>query len=521
MDVYWLVPITGKGVYPIGTPISTLILTSTPRWHHRQAKTTIVVWDIQTGVVIRRTDTKYCNKILFHGDQRIITLVQSDKDFSVYDVLNGTQLLQGAIQSLQDSQLGAYWIYEDALQFTISTNIDGKCIIKTYKYQKTSTPSLCVLSSFFVPTYKGRFSFSPVSFHGSFITATEVIILDIQNSKLLLYTKVAQSVYPLLGYFSPDGCFFACGIEHRIFVWQNTPTGYLHWSSLRPRLPFQGFSWSPTSTSILCWGSWGIQLLHLGDHPSPLFPDRIEPERKWGDHLVAYSTDWTHIAVTQEGNSIITVLDCLSGTTKWLVDTDMHILEIKMAGNTIFVVDEHQIGSWDLKPGGIVSGIHELLAIGADVKYLTISHDFSWVAFTRGRELLLYGIKPQDFPESIFQGIDSTTIQFSPNENQLWFTISDDTTSKTIVKLDIENWNPAGGVEKHPKHGLSWTNLFSPCGHYIGIDSGWVTDPRGNKLLWLPPHWRAKNQGEVRWKGDFLAFVGNHHPTPIIIKFQS
>ena len=522
MDAYWHVPIPGEKTHSVEiSPASIFTLISIPRWNNWQTKTTLIVWDIWTGAIIQEAETKHCNKILFCGDQRIITLVQTDQDFYIYDVLNSTQLLWGTIQPSQGTGLGTYWVHDNTLQFTTSTKIGGQFVINTYKLQQTSTPPLHELSSFPVQPHKGGFSFSPVSLHASFVTNTEVVILDVQNSKCLLYTEVTQLVCPPLAHFSPDGCFFACGTQHEIYIWQNTPTGYMLWSSLRPRLPFQEFSWSPISISILCWGLRGIQLVHPGDHPNSLSLDGTKPERKSGNHLVAYSTDWAYVATAQQGDGVVTILDGISGTTQWLINTDMQILEIKITNNTIFVVDKYKLASWHLEPGGIVSGTHEPLAIVANVEYLALSHDCSWIAFVRGRELFLYDIKAQKISESIWQNIDPTNIQFSPDGCQLWFTTHGGSTGDFCMRLDIEGWNSVGGAWKCLKVGLPWINLFSPSGYYIGIDSGWVVDSRGRKLLWLPPHWRAKHWGEVRWEGDFLAFVGYYHQKPVIIEFQS
>ena len=185
-------------------------------------------------------------------------------------------------------------------------------MINIYELQPTSTPPFHMLSSFSVPYCAGTFSFSPVSFHASFITSARVVILDIQNSKFILDAKVAREGDRLPGQFSPNGCFFACqGSGHEICIWQNTPTTYVLWGILRHRLPVKGFSWSPTSFSILCWANEGIHLLH----PSPLSPDGGEPNNLHKGHLVAYSPDQTQIAITQQRDSIVTILDSISGTT--------------------------------------------------------------------------------------------------------------------------------------------------------------------------------------------------------------
>lgn len=68
----------------------------------------------------------------------------------------------------------------------------------------------------------------------------------------------------------------------------------------------------------------------------------------------------------------------------------------------------------------------------------------------------------------------------------------------------------------------SWTNLFSPHGWHVqvGRDAEWVMDSTGKKLLWLPLSWRMNWWFDVRWNGNFLAFVDRNLPDPIIIEVQ-
>ena len=501
-----------KQIHSIDHHISILILVFITREGDK-----LVVWDVQAGVIIRVINAGRCDKILFHGDQRIITLVQMDEDFYIYDALNNTQLFR-------ESGFGTHWAYEDTLQFATSSETDGKLMINIYELQKTSNPPFQTLSSFPIPPYEGTFSFSPVSFHASFITKTRVAILGIQDSKILLDTKVAQSD-PLSGQFSPDGCFFACEmLENEISIWQNTPTGYVSLSILRPRLSFWGFSWSPTSISILCWGTEGIQLLHPKNYSSPLPPGEDEPDSQQGGHLVSYSTDWVHIAIAQQGDSIVTVLDYLSGTIKCAINTEMEIQELKIIDNTVFVADVHKLASWNLEEDGIIQRACETLAISASAEHLTLSHDCSQIAFRWGGQVSLYDIKTQKIIKSV-KCDPPSDIRLSPDGYQLWVTAFGGPYggpfSHYLVKLEVmEDWRFVHVTRENLENEWSWIDLFSSYGFHVRLGSGWVVDSRDRKVLWLPPHWRVKDCEEVRWEDNLLAFVGSHHPVPIIIEFQ-
>ena len=453
----------------------------------------------------------------------MITLVHEDQDFYMYDTLSNVQLFQCEILPSQGSGFGAYWVFEDTLRFAMSHQTGGRLMINICELQQTLTPPFCVVSLFQVPPHEGEFSFSPVSFHASFVTQTEVIILDVQDSKLLLHTTVVLKYSLPLGQFSPNGCFFIYEtLESEICVWQNTATGYIPWSTLRPRLPIEGFSWSPTSLLILCWCTGGILLLHPGNHPSSPSPDRNNTNRQQGVYLVGYSTDRMHIIIVQKGDGVVTVLNCLSGTMQLCTNTDMQIQDIQIIDNTIFVVDMHKLASWDLEAGGLTSGIHKTLAISADAEHLTLSNDCSQIAFIRESGVFLYDVKSQEILKSFEHYKWPTDIRFSPDGHQLWVIKRNGLFfGDYLVKLDMaEDWTSVTITSEILQNPSSWANLFSPHGYHFRIGSEWVLGSGDRKLLWSPPHWREEGWDKVRWEGNFMALVGGHNPVPITIEFQ-
>ena len=143
---------------------------------------TLTVWDIQTGVIILGNVAVDSSEIMFHGDGRAVTIDQSDQHHTL-DVLSGKSLCR---VDVLPSMLGAHWTHKNSLQFATYTEVDAEHTIHIYELQPTSAPPLHILSSFPVPPHDGGFSFSPVSFHASFSTETEVTILDVQDSKVLL-----------------------------------------------------------------------------------------------------------------------------------------------------------------------------------------------------------------------------------------------------------------------------------------------------------------------------------------------
>ena len=529
MDVCWPVTI-GEKTNPIGTHTFIPILISMTR-QHGALSATLVVWDVQTGVIVGTVDLVPSGRIVFHGDQRTITLI-SDSLFYTYDALNGTYLYKGEV-TLWSSQLGTHWSHGDTLWFVASPRAVGEPVVNIYELKPTLSHPVNIISSFPVPPYEGEFSFSPVSFHGSFFNGAKLVILDVRDSKLLLHTTVGRwASRSSPGQFSHDGTLFACGISmHEIRIWQNTPTGYVFWSSLKPQLQLRGFSWSPTSTLILCWCQGGILVLHPGNNLGSLSPNRDNPKSPQRDHVVACSADQTYIAMARKEDSVVMVLNCCSGATQQFINMDMQIQEIKIVNNTVFVMDTRKLVSWDLKVGGAVDGAHgvegvisdETLVIDAYAEHLTLSYDCSQIAFFSAGRVFLYDVKTQEILKSFKQEARPFDIQFSPNGHQLWFPTASSIyySRNQLLKLDmVEDWGSVEVIGEVLVDEWAWVNLFSPHGFHVEMGSGWVVGPRDSKIFWLPPNWRVNYGREVKWEGDYLALVAGHNLTPIIIEFQ-
>ena len=526
----------GSNHWLVVFPVSASTLTSVPRGESSY----IPVWDVQTGVAIINLDIGTFGKLLFSGDCRTITLLDKNGTFSTYDGVNGTYICKGEFPASPRFLPGVHWAHEESFRLSTSSESDGKLTVNIQEFQPTSTPPFHVVESFPVSLHDGKISFSRVSFHASFTTETGVVILDLRDSRTLLQAGPAHSLYIPPGHFSPDGCFFACGTqEGEICIWKNSPANYVPWSTLRPRLPFWEFSFSPTS-SILAWGPGGLQLLEPGNHPAVPSPDKLEHRQQGGTHLVAYSVDGMHIATVRRGDRVVTVLGALSNTPRRSFDTNMRILDIKIVGDAIFVADGHKLVSWGLETGEPVHD-DETAAIAASTPdpYLALSDDCSQIAFADNwalsyhneMEISLYNVQTQRILCSHTTWGPVEDIRFSPDGRQLWFATCFDSVITNLVKLGMGEDGEFVVVTKTPigdkrSDGVLWANLFSShawrCGgKFRWTTFEWVADSGGNKLLWLPIGWRVEESQDVRWDGNFLAFVGSDYPDLIVMEFQS
>ena len=481
--------------------------------------------DTQTGVVIKEFNIEGCDKIMFHGDQRTITLIQ-DQYIHTYDALDGSQLWEGRADSSPHTELGAHWTNGDTLWFATTFESDGESVVNVHRLQPAG-PLLVVYSFPSLPQSK-YFSFSPVSFHASFATEDGFTIFDVQDSKLLLQTRADHSYNPSSGQFSPDGCFFSCEpLHHEILIWQNASTGYVPWRSLRLRFSHAEYLWSPTSMSIMCWGEFGVWLLDPGNHPSPSLPNEVQPSKQYCNHLVAYSADRAYIATVQEDCGVVTVLNCLSGTSWQFTDTGMETQDIRIAENTIFVVDKHKLLGWAIETDMAIHGapnarkvtVDEILTTIGGEKVLTLSHDCSQIVLAKGWEVLIYNVKTQQVIHG-HRKRDSGDVRLSPDGLHMWFCTLDYHNYCFVELEGVGSRDHNQVIQGCKKDGQILFNRTSPCGYHVELDAKWVTDPSNRKLLWLSPSWRTSHWGGIRWDDNFLALLDHHHPGPIIIKFK-
>jgi len=422
--------------------------------------------------------------------------------FFIYDGLSGGALHGGQLQSPNNYQPYALWVYKESPHFATCYKTNGKLTIGIQGFQPTPNSLSSTFKSFPVPSINGDFSFSPVSFHASFVTETEVVVVDVRGSKILFHTKATEPLYNPPGQFSPNGSFLACKTwNDNIHIWRNTPTGYAPWSTLQPRLPFDGFSFSPTAILVLTWGIYGIQVLHPESSVSSPYPNKIKPLFRQANHLMACSVDGPYIVIAQKWDNAVMVLDSILGTTIQSIHVGMKIMAIGIVGGTILVAGRHRLTSWNLgvEGGAIVSCSHDIAPIGEYIQEagrLVLSNDCSQVAFASDGAVILYNITSQTI--LVKHVLDGTIldIQFSQDENLLYAcsckALSYDDATFYLAKFETGGVRCLASVTKGNREDKElWERFFPPSQKYHVESSKWVLDPSGHKCLWLPPHWRT------------------------------
>ena len=277
------------------------------------SRTIVVIWDTQTGTVVNALDDiqgEAFVRIEYSGDGGTITAIQRNRAFNTYNGRDYSRLCGGTLRPPRKHLVGILWAQGRSVRLSTSLN-DGKQLkIDIHEIQPSSTPPLTKVESFIVQSqsHQGNLSFSPACFHAALITETEVVILNVRNSQVLLRTKAPKPLYKAKGSFSLDGRLFACEtLTQEICVWENTPTGYSPKERLRPQSGFKGFKISPTATWILCWDQESIQLLD---------PDATISPPPSGDRAIDHSAN-----ETRDGPGISHAEYRIGDGAQWVMDS--------------------------------------------------------------------------------------------------------------------------------------------------------------------------------------------------------
>ncbi|KAF9784565.1 hypothetical protein BJ322DRAFT_1211500 [Thelephora terrestris] len=227
---------------------------------------TVDFWDTKTGTPTRILEIDGHDSFNAMFTPGVIAVVGIGGGIHTCDMGTGGLLWKGKITPSHNNQLGAQWVHNKSFRFATSSRSDGQLMVSICELQEAPNFSLPVVETFLVLPHHGEFSFCPISYHASFSTETEVTILDVRSSYILFRTEETSPLYRPPGRFSHDGSIFVCGtVENEIYVWKNTPNGYVPRGSLRPLLSFIGFAVSPVATSILSWGPEGLELFGFED----------------------------------------------------------------------------------------------------------------------------------------------------------------------------------------------------------------------------------------------------------------
>ncbi|KAF9645049.1 hypothetical protein BDM02DRAFT_3272001 [Thelephora ganbajun] len=324
-------------------------------------------------------------------------------------------------------------------------------------------------------------------------------IWDIRGSRYLLEEEGHFSLSPHC--FSPDGSLFAAPEGWGFQIWKYTSGRYARWRefSLRDRFAcpkFNSLRFSPTSSSLLGCLDGIVTLWRLGGPPI----DAHHDSRK---QFVILSRCSSYIVASHKEDCVVTITNLLSQTLPCVIDTGMAITELALTGNILLAVDSDTTAAWQLTEEGMVDGV---CADGRAEHGNTI-----WTIPTQPNSLCLH-VQDQaayivDWETPIYGYHTETGEALKPvllNSHRNHIGFSNDTSLDDLSKYGWDISSGGGGP-------LSWNTPRE----------GWVKDPEGNHLLWLPVEWRdperiASHDSTVVWF-DLAPHNGTFRT--VIIKF--
>ena len=517
------------------------------------SSTAIVIWDAQTGGVIRKIvheETHIGLILVWSLDGKIICILfkggNETKIVHTYDVASGERLFSSALQ-LSDTLpnwgfdiKAPLWDPRDKLP--LWAHGDTFWVMTTAKESKGWTvdvlgvgPTLTKVKSLslsfqFQPSIRAissttnrvsiehPFLCDPDSV-GKALTEIQHLIFDICNSRILLQ----EPGYYRHHTFSPDGGVFAAFDFHEdsLHIWRYTSGYYTQWKEIQQtQMPL---SISPTLSSILGHTYNLLHILHLDGSPTAHGKEHIVHSQPQD----AFPPDGTYIATANCQQSTITVTNLCSKnpSSSQLIETDLEISAMVLTGNILLVKGSGRIVAWLLTKDGVVDSISNNK--GAD--------------YTSS----LWSISLQDIASTIWVDQQQQSGGCG-NGCYLEFSVGDgvamirnfgdvihiyDTGSGRILGLD-------GALQDlgHPwyrLHTSSWdecdlyhrdshkNNKPPRCDWPVSKDTlqgGWVKDPEGKHQIWLPAHWRSA-WNDVDWFDKVTALRLRTSSGIVIIKF--
>ena len=470
------------------------------------SNTALIIWDIQTGGVAKTTrNTNTHNaSLLWSLDGRAIGIATMNgrgmgAHVYAYDVASGSMTqFPGVLRSGGRPHL---WAHNNFFQIMTAAQDGEACTVKIQIFEVG--PVLTRDESFPIQSGGGDIkieSYSPTTHHVSISTPSQLVILDVRNSRRLLKETGEFSLH----IFSTDGNLFAASQEGVVRIWKNTPGCYTPWKEYSYQDGGGSHSsllFSPTSSSILGLFGGILQVWRLYDHPTA--------PRDAHRQLAAISRDGTYIATAQQGHCTITITSLLSHTPSQFIDGYTKVQALVLVGNTLLVVGLETIVAWHLTEWGTVVGVlGDKRADQSDSVWI-IPRPLAYPpepTFSVGDQI--GAIKYNLLAPHVYHtetGEVLQPLQAPPHSSGLWHSLTDMCDGRHHLRYRRLGRYDARSDDNWP---LSRATLRE----------GWVKDPEGKHRLWLPLEWRTYNDGDWFYEVAILQlkFPGDKR---IVIRF--
>ena len=418
------------------------------------------------------------------------------------------------------------WTQGDSLRFATSF----ATTITIWETNFTSHPAPAVVEILSAPdgldhTEPGGVQFLSALRRLALAFEEKVQIWDARNSRYLLYSTDATFLPKIT--FSSNGHLFACQTARsEIYLWRESPTGYVLHNILSSGAVCSGLLLSHSGESIIAFGRtirlWQTKRSTTStSNVLPRTPQRMD------DFVLDFSHDATLAVIAMLKGSTIMVLDLESGVLRSTIDARMEVYGLRVIGNIFAVMGDQKITRWTLdgedhvphsevarkrsystiRLGGALRG--QALVSGS------ISPDFRHAAYavrSRGVTDVCLLCIGWDRPFTMLM-TERVVPWFTPSGSGLWWADERGVAREFELRAGIGVLKPARVGLEHPPVGYPWA---SSRGYQVTED-WWIRGPDGKRLLMLPPLWQSDGVFRM-WKEQFLALLHCGLPEPVILE---
>ena len=501
----------------------------------------IISWDIQTGGLMSsiKVDENFgtCQSITYSECGTMIGTLFTFLDIctiKTFNVITGTPISSGSFKE-RSTQV---WTHNGCLCFDLLKK--GLISILETPFNFELDKPLTIVQSLSTPDNfdsSSEFSFHPTLFYLAFLNSSTVEVWDLQNLRPLL-NPLQLSVYnPTL---SPDGLSFACTATSKLILWKRSPIGYESYQEI-PCISGENLDsmFFTIPHSLVFSPNGEFVLVHYGSHVVQLFqtetpvPSHSSDSASSSDKhnrnfTLDFSPDETLAVVARHHDKMITVLDLRVDAPQLIINADEEVLAVKVVKNTVLVVCERKVFTWDIPNG------KDAVDYRVDVSHSTwsttlrsgffpdaasISPDSHWICYASAVPSHL-NVNNLVTGEVIHQQIDfyPTMTQFTLDNDEVWCYSSNGHVEGGWKIIKEGKFDSAKLVPQEANGNLPIHPWQSTCGYGV-TDDGWILSPTGKKLFWLPHGWQL---GETvkRWSRHYLALLYGGLPEPIIIHLE-
>ena len=477
----------------------------------------IVIWDTQTGGVVRRIECEVTGdelELVWSLDGMTIGTISpwgsAVCPVHTYEVASGAIQSSGALQSLDPGQL---WAHEGSFRVMTTAEDYRGSMINIFEVGSALTR----VEQFPIQSYSSLGVFSPTTYRISVLIDNVLFVLDVRSSDVLLQ----ETGRHLRHSFSPDGTFFAALRSGYFFIWRYTSGNYTRWREFRQTSAALQFS--PTLSSVLSSNHARLHIFHL-DSPASLAMESVV--KTHGRLQETFSPDGTYIVTAHQGESIVAItnLDSRRPSPSQFIDTNLKIKAVALTGNVLLVGGQGTVVAWLLTEKGAVDGVSGNTVAGRK--------DSLWINALPGPTLQGSPVgTPQSWAGRYY------------HDDDLVFSVEGETATVILNRSEVRVYHTRtgdilGGLDQAPRSRIGHFNYVFPdqCERYhrdlferrgrleydwpvskTTLRGGWVKDPEGKHRSWLHTRWRSPQT--IDWLQNATTLQLKISSELIIIKF--